>query len=94
MNTEGCGIASMMLGAGRETKDSQIDYSAGIILKKKTGEWVRKGDKIAILYASDQTLFNQAEERLKESIQISRECPQKQPLIYARVTGSKVEYNK
>ena len=35
MDTESCGIASAMLGAGRETKDSQIDFAAGIILRKK-----------------------------------------------------------
>lgn len=40
MDTESCGIASAMLGAGRETKDSQIDFAAGIILKKKVGDYV------------------------------------------------------
>ena len=38
MDTESCGIASAMLGAGRETKDSQIDFAAGIILKKNVGD--------------------------------------------------------
>ena len=36
MNTEGCGIASVMLGAGRETLNSPIDMSAGIIIAKKS----------------------------------------------------------
>ena len=94
MDTEGCGIASMMLGAGRETKDSQIDYLAGILLKKKTGEWVQEGETLAVLYASDTKLFEQAAKKLKASIQISEKQPEKQPLIYARVTGSKVEYNR
>ena len=94
MDTEGCGIASMMLGAGRETKDSQIDYLAGILLKKKTGEWVQEGETLAVLYASDTKLFEQAAKKLKDSIQISEKQPEKQPLIYARVTGSKVEYNR
>ena len=37
MDTESCGIASAMLGAGRETKDSGIDFAAGIIIHKKSG---------------------------------------------------------
>ena len=45
MDTESCGIASAMLGAGRETKDSQIDFAAGIILKKKS--WRLRGGRRA-----------------------------------------------
>ena len=39
---------SVMLGAGRETKDSEIDYTAGIIIEKKTGDYVKKGERIAV----------------------------------------------
>ena len=53
MDTESCGIASAMLGAGRETKDSQIDFAAGIILKKKVGDYVEAGEPICLLYTSD-----------------------------------------
>ena len=42
MDTESCGIASAMLGAGRETKDSGIDFAAGIIIHKKVGDYVEK----------------------------------------------------
>ena len=51
MDTESCGIASAMLGAGRETKDSQIDFAAGIILKKKVGDYVEAGEPMAVFYA-------------------------------------------
>ena len=44
MDTERCGIASMELGAGREKKEDPIDYSAGIVLRKKVGDFVRKGE--------------------------------------------------
>ncbi len=44
MNTEQCGIASVMLGAGRTVKDGPIDYSAGIVMHKKTGDAVRMGE--------------------------------------------------
>src|SRR5699024_8531334 len=48
MDTEKCGIASMLLGAGRETKDSVLDYSAGISLKKKTADKVQEGEILAV----------------------------------------------
>lgn len=85
MDTEACGIASMMLGAGRETKESTIDYSAGIVLKKKPGDRIGKGDILAVLYASREELFPAAEQKFLNAVRISDERPQKQPLIYARV---------
>lgn len=54
MDTESCGIASAMLGAGRETKDSQIDFAAGIILKKKVGDYVEAGEPMAVFYADKE----------------------------------------
>ena len=92
MDTESCGIASSMLGAGRETKDSDIDFSAGIILKKKVGDYVEKGQTLAVMYASDETLFPAAEKRYEEAVTIQEEKPQIQPLIYARVSKDGVEY--
>ena len=43
MDTEGIGVASVMLGAGRSKKEDTIDYSAGILLEKKYGDCVRAG---------------------------------------------------
>lgn len=91
MNAEGCGIASSMLGAGRETKDSEIDYTAGIVLKKKTGDSVKAGDVLAVLYTSNDSLFEAAEEKYKQSVVIQAEAPKEEPLIYARVTPNGVE---
>ncbi len=91
MNAEGCGIASSMLGAGRETKDSEIDYTAGIILKKKTGDSVKAGDVLAVLYTSDETLFDNAQQKYEQSVVIEEEPPKEEPLIYARVTPNGVE---
>lgn len=91
MDTEACGIASMMLGAGRETKDSALDYSAGIILKKKPGDRVNSGDVLAVLHAADKTLFVSAEQKILEAIRMSQERPGKQPLIYARVRKDGIE---
>ena len=49
MNTEKIGLASVALGAGRVTKDDLIDFTAGIIIEKKTGDYVQRGDLIATL---------------------------------------------
>ncbi|KFA57615.1 pyrimidine-nucleoside phosphorylase [Mageeibacillus indolicus] len=91
MDTEGCGIASAMLGAGRETKDSAIDYSAGIIIHKKTGEAVKQGEVMATLYADKEQLFEAAAAEYLAAVRIEDEKPKKEPLIYARVTADAVE---
>lgn len=70
MNTERCGIASVMLGAGRTIKDGPIDYSAGIVMHKKTGDAVSMGERIATLYASDESLFTNAAQTYLAAITI------------------------
>ncbi|MDO4344598.1 MAG: pyrimidine-nucleoside phosphorylase [Eubacteriales bacterium] len=91
MDAESIGIASSMLGAGRETVDSVIDPAAGIILKKKTGDAVKKGEVIAELYASKQELFEPAKKRYQEAIVIADKALAEQPLVLARVEKGKVE---
>lgn len=86
MNTEGCGIASVMLGAGRETLDSPIDMAAGIIIGRKTGDEVKAGDVIATLLADDEALFAGAEKKYLESIEFSNEKVVRNPLLYAKVS--------
>ena len=61
------GHASMLLGAGRATKDSIIDLGAGILLHKKVGDAVRKGDSLATLYANDARLIAGAAEELRHA---------------------------
>ena len=75
MNTEQCGIASVMLGAGRTVKDGPIDYSAGIIMHKKTGDTVRTGESIATLYASDESLLANASQTYLEAITFGETAP-------------------
>ncbi len=84
VDTEGYGIASLLLGAGRNVKEDVIDFSAGIILKKKTGEYVNEGDVIAILY-SDKNEFKASENKLLASTQICDDAPEKRDLILAKV---------
>lgn len=85
MDTESLGIASVMLGAGRETKDSIIDFSAGIIINKKYGEYIEAGEVLATMYANDEDLFAAAAKKYLGAIEIKDTRPEIKPLIYARV---------
>ncbi|MBR2337001.1 MAG: pyrimidine-nucleoside phosphorylase [Clostridia bacterium] len=85
VNTEGYGLSALSLGAGRNRVGDNIDYSAGIILNKKTGDWVNKGDVIAVLHANNSSLFKNAEEIFLSATQISEQKPMLRPLILDRV---------
>lgn len=74
MNTEDCGIASVMLGAGRIVKDGPIDMTAGIVMHKKTGDAVVAGDVLATLYANDESLFEEAEKAYVQALTIGTEA--------------------
>lgn len=60
MNAEEIGKASVMLGAGRASKEDKIDYAAGIVIHKKVGDEVKKGDLIATLYYNNGSPDNAA----------------------------------
>ena len=82
MNAEEIGISSVILGAGREKKDDIIDMTAGIILNKKTGDIIKKGDIIAILYTNTESTIKSAKEKFLSAIEFSEEKPKEIPLIY------------
>lgn len=81
MDTEKIGVAAGLLGAGRETKDSIIDMSAGIYLKKKIGDTVKKGEPIAICYAGTKEKLNRGMAMFESSIRYSKEAPRIPKLI-------------
>ena len=91
MDTERCGLVSVELGAGRETKDSVIDPAAGIRLQKKYGDRVEAGDVLAVLYTSQPESIAAAERLYESAVIIGDAAPEKRPLIYARVTRDGVE---
>ena len=85
VDTEGYGISSLLLGAGRNTKEESIDFSAGIVLKKKTGDYVSEGDEIAVMHTSEEKRFAPALEKFYASTIIGGEEPQKRPIVLDRV---------
>lgn len=82
MNTEKIGISSVILGAGRESKEDSIDFAAGIVLKKKTGDAVKKGDVLATLYTDREGSIGNAEKMFLEALSISDTAPAPKPLVY------------
>lgn len=91
MNTEQCGIASMELGAGREKKEDKIDYSAGIVMLKKTGDFVNAGEPFAVLHSSSEELCRTAERTFLRAVDIRNEKPSQRQLVFARVTKDGVQ---
>ena len=79
------GESAVLLGAGREKKSDSIDYGAGIILYKKTGDIVNMGDKIAVLYAESEDNLKNAEKLFNTSFIIGAEKPETMPLIYKTI---------
>ena len=91
MNTEMVGNASVGLGAGRITKEDVIDFAAGIVLHKKTGDKVEKGECLATLYADHEEKFDAAEEMFRAALTFGP-APEPVPaLVMARVTEEGVE---
>ena len=85
VDAEAYGLSSLALGAGRNTMEDKIDYSAGIILNRKTGDFVEAGEVIATLYANDKSKFAAAEKLLISATQIQENKPQDEPLVYCTV---------
>jgi pyrimidine-nucleoside phosphorylase len=79
------GIIAMELGAGRITKESSLDLSVGIVLRKKRGESVKAGEILAYVHANDETKAFSAVEKMKRSYEIVQKYDESIPLIYGVV---------
>lgn len=75
------GICSLILGGGRETKESDIDLSVGFLLKKKVGDYVKAGEILAEIHGNDADKMEQAEKRFLNAYSFSDEKVEKEPLI-------------
>ena len=82
MNTEVIGKAAAALGAGREKTTDSVDHTAGIMLKKKTGDKVNIGDTVAVLYTNKEDAEIEASRLISEAIIYSEEKPNEEPLVY------------
>nr|WP_272507425.1 pyrimidine-nucleoside phosphorylase [Clostridium aestuarii] len=80
------GIAALVLGAGRETKESEIDLSVGIVLHKKIGDFVKKDEAIATIYANNAKKQKEAEKIILKAYNIVQEEVKAKSLIKGIVT--------
>lgn len=64
------GELSLKLGAGRTNKEDNIDYSAGILVKKKIGDFVEKNEKLAYIYTNSESVLEQAKKEILEAYEI------------------------
>lgn len=79
------GTAAMVLGAGRATKESEIDLAVGLVLRKKIGEAVRKGDSLVTIYSNFEDVSG-VKEKLYESIKLSDQEVAAPILIHEEIT--------
>ena len=91
IEAEEVGIAAMILGAGRETKEDLLDLSAGIVLEKKVGDYVNEGDILAYMHLNKEQKFEQAKERFINAYSIVEEKVEPKKLIYGVVTKNEVK---
>ena len=80
------GMCSLLLGGGRETKESAIDLSVGLILHKKVGDFVKKGETLAVLHGNDREKMTQARQRFPQAYSFSQNIVEKSPLIKGVIT--------
>ena len=81
MDAQKIGEASALLGAGRQTKEDVIDFAAGVVLKKKTGDRVEAGDVLAVLHANREDAIPAAEKPFHDALLWADTEPAPQPLI-------------
>ncbi|MFC4767253.1 pyrimidine-nucleoside phosphorylase [Effusibacillus consociatus] len=91
IDAEKVGTSAMMLGAGRERKDSVIDLAVGIVLNKKVGDPVKKGEALAVLHVNNQSRLEEVKALLREAFEISPTPVPKPLLVCGIVTGEKID---
>ncbi len=79
------GIAALLLGAGRLTKEDAIDPAVGIWLKKRLNDKVEKGDELAVFHINDDAKATEAIERFQNALHITNKKPENTTLIYSKI---------
>lgn len=91
INAEEVGLAALTLGAGRETKESDIDLSVGVMLNKKLSDEVKIGDTLAYIHGNDNAKIDEAKRILEKSYTIGQKNISNKKLIYGIVDSSGIK---
>ena len=78
------GTAAMLLGAGRATKESEIDLAVGLMLRKKIGDYVNQGESLVTIYRNLEEI-DTIKEKLYANIILSKEKVNNPTLIYKKI---------
>lgn len=80
------GVAAMLLGAGRATKEDRIDLAVGIVLTKKIGDLVQKGEPLAIIHSNTENV-DRSQSLIQNHIHIDQQPVKSPQLIFEMITG-------
>ena len=81
INAKKIGIASLETGAGRHTKEDNIDYLSGIVLNKKCGDYVKSGEIIATIYTNKENVLENVKNVVNDAFSICDNKPPHKPII-------------
>lgn len=76
------GLSAVMLGAGRQKAEDQIDPKAGIVIYKKAGQQVKKDEPIMTVYSDKESVIKPTVQRLQKAVSYADEKPRAEPLIF------------
>lgn len=85
LNAEQIGECALILGAGRDTKETKLDLAVGIVLNKKVDDEVGKGETLAYIHANNLEKGNEIKERLLNIYNIGEKNPELKTLIYREI---------
>jgi pyrimidine-nucleoside phosphorylase len=92
IEAEQLGLAAMLLGAGRATKDAVIDYAVGVMLRKKVGDAVEAGETIALLHVREENAATaEVSERVRQAYNIQDYKPEQRALLLSVITAAGIE---
>ncbi len=87
INALDVGFAVVQLGGGRQVMEDRIDYKAGVLLHRKVGDFVSKGETLAIFYTDRQAVIESVSASLSRAIRIDEQAPKKNDLIVEMIGG-------
>ncbi len=82
MQAQTLGLAANLLGAGRASKEQEIDCAVGIVLNKRVGDRINCGEAFATLHVNDPAHLEEVESLVRQAVSIAPQAPKERPLIY------------
>jgi pyrimidine-nucleoside phosphorylase len=89
VNAREIGRSALITGVGRTRKEDRIDPAVGLVMKKRTGDRVEKGEIIAEFHVNNLKVFEEASRVFRNAVKISKEEPELRPLVLGTVTDEK-----